>query len=78
MLEKTLYTSPGAFAGATHKTTCFCKYMYVANPALAGDISISDFKVLVFQQHVFSGGDGFLFRNTKIKFSQIQVMIKEA
>lgn len=27
--------------------------VYVANPALADDVSITDFQVLVFQQHYF-------------------------
>ena len=52
--------------------------VYVANPALAGDVSITNFQVPILQQCIFSGSAGFLFRNTKTEFSQIQVMIKEA
>lgn len=50
----------------------------VGNPDWAGDVSIADFQVLIFQQHIYCGRAGSLFRNTRTKFSKIQVMVKEA
>lgn len=49
----------------------------VGNPWTA-DVSITDSQVLIFQQHIYSGSAGSLFRNRKTKSSQIQVIVKEA
>lgn len=40
--------------------------MYVTNPVFGDKNYTTDFQVLMFQRHTFSGSAGFLFRNKGI------------